>query len=455
MKMGVVGISIGALSLGLAAGSASAFPGPDVILRDIQSVSNHGAVGGIYGYSIGSHTCNIGTGNLHWTNNGSPGLAMNAYRLSGGRLVQIGLSNAKTACCAGAQTSAICAPTCNGVGGSQLGVGCLDVYSSGWNAGQGRLAPRSAINAWTGAFTGYSQTSGNAIYRRIQVPTAEIGTANFPTALYFVEGVYVGDDDAPNGNRNNNASYRRVTVGAGNAMTLTGTVAHTQPAILAWRANGGGAGIVDTSVVDGIVDVPSEGRFHTAYKVTNLGGGQYRYDFAVYNLSSDRSGGSLSIPVPAGVAVTNIGFSAPLYHSGEVFSNTVWTSQRTANAVVWNSPEPFATNANSNALRWGTMYNFWFEANQAPTAANATLGLFKPHTPQSVTFPAQGPSAPPCDPDVNCDGAINGFDIQATEEAVNGDLSNFCQSSADLNGDGAENGFDIETEEQRVNGAPC
>ncbi|CAG1010105.1 Calcium-dependent protease [Phycisphaerales bacterium] len=67
----------------------------------------------------------------------------------------------------------------------------------------------------------------------------------------------------------------------------------------------------------------------------------------------------------------------------------------------------------------------------------------------------QPPLPPACDPDVNCDGAVNGFDIQATEEAVNGDFSNFCQSSADLNGDGSENGFDIETEEQRVNGAPC
>ncbi|CAG0953904.1 hypothetical protein PHYC_00352 [Phycisphaerales bacterium] len=62
---------------------------------------------------------------------------------------------------------------------------------------------------------------------------------------------------------------------------------------------------------------------------------------------------------------------------------------------------------------------------------------------------------PPCDTDVNCDGALNGFDIQATEEAVNGDFTNFCLPSADLNGDGSENGFDIETEEQRVNGAPC
>ncbi|CAG0953866.1 hypothetical protein PHYC_00350 [Phycisphaerales bacterium] len=60
-----------------------------------------------------------------------------------------------------------------------------------------------------------------------------------------------------------------------------------------------------------------------------------------------------------------------------------------------------------------------------------------------------------CDPDANCDGSINGFDIEATEQAINGDFTNFCQASADINGDGAENGFDVETQEQRVNGAPC
>ncbi|CAG0952850.1 hypothetical protein PHYC_00295 [Phycisphaerales bacterium] len=77
-----------------------------------------------------------------------------------------------------------------------------------------------------------------------------------------------------------------------------------------------------------------------------------------------------------------------------------------------------------------------------------------------VSTPCQSVASTParlrvCDPDVNCDGSISGFDVQATEEAVNGDFTNFCQSSADLNGDGTENGFDIEVEEQRVNGAPC
>ncbi len=60
-----------------------------------------------------------------------------------------------------------------------------------------------------------------------------------------------------------------------------------------------------------------------------------------------------------------------------------------------------------------------------------------------------------CDADVNCDGALNGFDIEAMQQAVAGDLSNFCLPSADFNNDGAENGFDVEAVEQAVNGVPC
>ncbi|CAG0962201.1 hypothetical protein PHYC_00787 [Phycisphaerales bacterium] len=60
-----------------------------------------------------------------------------------------------------------------------------------------------------------------------------------------------------------------------------------------------------------------------------------------------------------------------------------------------------------------------------------------------------------CDADVNCDGALNGFDIEVMERAVNGDLADFCQPSADFNRDGSENGFDVEAIEQVVNGGPC
>jgi hypothetical protein len=64
-----------------------------------------------------------------------------------------------------------------------------------------------------------------------------------------------------------------------------------------------------------------------------------------------------------------------------------------------------------------------------------------------------GPS--PCDPDVNCDGSADGFDVATMEAAVGGDMADFCQSDADFNGDGSVDGFDVEAVELVVGGAPC
>ncbi|MBL9030699.1 MAG: hypothetical protein JNM80_03210 [Phycisphaerae bacterium] len=373
------------------AAHAHARPGPDVTLLDIQSISNHGAVGSIRAYSIGSHTCNIGNQNLLWLSNGTPGLAMNAYRLHDGRLVQLGMSWVKTACCAGAQSNPGCG-TCNMQGGSLLGVGCLDVYSASWNSQQSRLAPRWAVNGYTGAFQSFAATSGDAIFKRLQIAQSDLTAANFPNALYFVEGVYVGTDDAANANAANNATYKRVTVDASFNLNLVANSQQTQiPAIRAWRDHGLGAGIPDVSVAIGQVTVPAEGQFWHACKARDLGNGLWRYDYAVFNLSSDRSGGSFSVPIPTGVTPTNIGFSAPLAHSGDITNNTPWSVSVANGAITWASAESFAQNANANAIRWGTMFNFWFDAPAAPISATATLGLFKPHTPSSVSFTIQAP----------------------------------------------------------------
>jgi spore coat protein A len=61
----------------------------------------------------------------------------------------------------------------------------------------------------------------------------------------------------------------------------------------------------------------------------------------------------------------------------------------------------------------------------------------------------------PCDPDVNCDGSVDGFDIEVMERSVGGDTTDFCQADMDFNRDGSVDGFDIEALEQVVGGAPC
>lgn len=62
---------------------------------------------------------------------------------------------------------------------------------------------------------------------------------------------------------------------------------------------------------------------------------------------------------------------------------------------------------------------------------------------------------PTCDGDVNCDGNLDGFDVQAIEQAVGGDLSNFCQSDPDFNHDGNLDGFDVSAVEAVVGGEAC
>ncbi|GJQ30132.1 MAG: hypothetical protein HBSAPP03_20160 [Phycisphaerae bacterium] len=66
--------------------------------------------------------------------------------------------------------------------------------------------------------------------------------------------------------------------------------------------------------------------------------------------------------------------------------------------------------------------------------------------------------APPCDPDVNCDGSANGIDVEIMELAVGGDFTDFCQvgipgvDDGDFNRDGAVNGTDVEAVENAVGG---
>src|SRR5206468_3131540 len=59
------------------------------------------------------------------------------------------------------------------------------------------------------------------------------------------------------------------------------------------------------------------------------------------------------------------------------------------NFITW-STETFATNQNANAIRFGTLYNFRFDADQAPNFTSATVGYFKTGSPMGVSIQAPG-----------------------------------------------------------------
>ena len=140
--------------------------------------------------------------------------------------------------------------------------------------------------------------------------------------------------------------------------------------------------------------------------MTNPSAGVWHYEYAVYNENLDRAIQSFSVPLGCGVTASNLGFHAPPQESpafandGTVgnagYSNAAWTTNQTASAVSWNS-ETFAQNQNANAIRWGTFYNFRFDSNRPPQAANATVGFFKTGIPITVAIQAPIPDTS-CNP---------------------------------------------------------
>lgn len=413
--VGLLGLSIGLVSSSVIAA------GGDVVLSGLDDgVVSWGPVnvpaqdGNVYAYSFGSNTCNIGNENIAWTFNGTPGLSMNAFRLHNGRLQQIGVGMVKTACCA-AQGPGCGLPQC--VAGSGLGAGCMDVYWASYNGSQSHLKPRKNINVFTGAFApGTGVSTSSVINGRLQVKQADMSTTSFPGALYFVEGQYVCTEDATNGNWTNNASYSRVTINGSYQYTPAGSLSLGKPAIYAWREHGLGAGVIDPSVNIQTVDVPGEGRYLVASKITPNGRNLWRYEYAIHNFNSDRAASSFRVPIPDGATVSNTGFSDVWYHDDDaVYDGTNWTMPVSAFEQRWSCTQTVAQNPNANAIRWGSMYNFWFDCNRPPVAGNGEIDLFKSPVgcqPSTVSFPLSVPAAP-CEGDIARNGTVDTDDLIA------------------------------------------
>lgn len=60
-----------------------------------------------------------------------------------------------------------------------------------------------------------------------------------------------------------------------------------------------------------------------------------------------------------------------------------------------------------------------------------------------------------CDPDVNCDLALNGIDVEVQERAIGGDVTDYCFPDPDYNRDFALNGLDVAAVEEGVGGGDC
>ncbi|MDO8631466.1 MAG: hypothetical protein Q7R41_13345, partial [Phycisphaerales bacterium] len=269
------------------------------------------------------------------------------------------------------------------------------------------------------------------------------------------EGHYVLTDDSRANTQDNNASYREVVVGSPSAGQFNLVInpgwatQRGQPAVRAWRDS-------DPSVVETDIRVPGEGLFILAAKASDTGTGVWRYSYALQNLNSDRSARAFAIQLPNGAVISNVGFHDIGYHSGEPIAHDPWSVTITDESITW-STTTYDANPNANALRYDTIYNFYFDANIGSGVSKSTVGLFKPGAPTEITATTTGPRlevidcnrndiadacdldcggiacVPPCGVSIDCNG--NGVPDECESDCNGNGIADACDIAACPPGD--------------------
>ncbi|MBI4717761.1 MAG: hypothetical protein HY763_08165, partial [Planctomycetes bacterium] len=289
------------------------------------------------------------------------------------------------------------------------------------------------------------------IEHRTQVQEVDLVPALNPGATYFGEVHYITPHEytAGNGNQNNNVSHGPFEVQGPDVNGFyqfieAGATSFESPSVDSWP------GAVQTHIEPAQL---RDGKAVLAYKATDLGAGQWHYEYAIYNMNLGRGVGSFGVPLPSGVTLSNVGFHAPLNHAPEAnaenYTNDPWVAAAGGGMFTW-STDPFAVNPLANAIRWGTLYNFRFDADTPPRSVLATVGMFKTGELLAAVTIGPAPTGPQdcnnnglddlCDLDCNlpgCNVPGCGLGIDCNGNAV----PDTCE--LDCNGNGIDDSCDI------------
>lgn len=341
---------------------------------------------------------NLGPGDVQWYRSIAPSspvgphpyLALHFYRLSGGVLEQIGRADLK-------HTFYATNTACPCPGDQVLFASCEDLYGISTNLDRMNLAPRNEIDALTLAWSSlgshfdgapvdnFRHHGGDAAHdgfeHRLVVREPDLQT---PGARYFYDGWYM----APNDTNLLNSMAHRETDPTFSSSTWT------FPNVGGLRSGSILDVFVDPSnVLPGqateLVDTGA-GRLQLAVVTTALGGGLYRYEYALMNWDVERQIRSFSVPIGMLKTVASAGF-------GDANGNPLddWTWSENDLHVTWTAPP-------GNALDWGTLYNFRMTVVAEPVAVSATL------VPLAAGSPAQFAVETLPEPGV---GASSGFSL--------------------------------------------
>jgi hypothetical protein len=157
-----------------------------------------------------------------------------------------------------------------------------------------------------------------------------------------------------------------------------------------------------------------EGHAKVAVKVTDLGGGKWRYNYAVMNFDfsravttgaepnlkvvSNKGFDSFSVPVPPGATVLSAGANV-----GDTNPNMNWRSQVGNGHVKWSNDlsisglasNAFAKPTSLPTLDWGVLYSFSFTTTTGPVNGSASLHVAQAGTPASYAVSTLVPGGNP------------------------------------------------------------
>jgi len=365
--------------------------GPDVICGDVLGVTNYNVVGAYDAVALGTTSCNIGGAELNWiagsVNHPLMGGQLYKYAVVGGagRFESLGQSWLKHASIA--LSGNVCCTNCIPSGNSQrLGVGCSDPYSASSNGNPSSLGPKYQVNPHTGEYLATPTHPAGGNNGRIQMLTSELEPSS-ASVRYFGEMTYVALDDARANNSDNNISWREFscvpsTPTAGFQFQMLNPTVRMEPGLAAWRVVDPGVTLVELSVPEGtLAPYDGEARLWLGARVTDLGGGVWHYEYALFNQNSERAIGGFRVPLADGSTASNVGFRDVPYLGGDGLGGldrdgTDWTALHAGGELAW-STVPFAVDPNSNALRWESTYNFRFDANVGPVLGDLTITQYK------------------------------------------------------------------------------
>ncbi|HEU4664628.1 MAG TPA: hypothetical protein VFS55_11400 [Dokdonella sp.] len=342
--------------------------------------------------------------NAPYNNDQHPYLIWNLYRIdANGGISQIGRSGVKHAFLT---INSGCISQCGG--SHALGLGCGDTYGTGNNDSPGDMGPRSEIIPATGQWgrcgsifdpdcNGSQNSSGNTDWtQRMKVPEKKLAHAGGDGVTFLFESWYVARDDI--NIYNSMASMSVNPQFSGSQWSLTGASSYRLGgAIDRWVDPSNPGPNARTSELK----VP-EGHAKLAAKVTDLGNGRWRYDYAIMNFDfaraetqgaepnlrvvSNKGFDAFSVPIQGGSRLqatsSNLGDAGQGQQWRASIANGRLTWSNDAGAPVFGGPSTPPV-ASLPTLDWGTLYSFSFISTSAPVEGAATLHVAQAGSPSS------------------------------------------------------------------------